>query len=100
VSRMRAGQLSEAVAEVEELVDASDWPADGWLEFACVYAVASKSVAGRESAYADRAVDLLFRAIAAGYQDVARLTADAELDALRGREDFQRLIAGLEAGKK
>jgi serine/threonine protein kinase len=100
VSRMRAGQWSEAVTEVEELVDASDWPADGWFEFACVYAVASKSVAGREAAYADRAVELLFRAIAAGYQAVARITADAELDALRGREDFQRLITGLEAGKK
>jgi tetratricopeptide (TPR) repeat protein len=44
---------------------------------------------------ADRALAWLTRAVAAGFRDRARLEADSDLDALRGREDFQSLIAAL-----
>jgi tetratricopeptide (TPR) repeat protein len=37
----------------------------------------------------------LTRAVAAGFRDRARLEADPDLDALRGREDFQALVAAL-----
>jgi hypothetical protein len=47
--------------------------------------------------YADRAVALLRRAVAAGFQDAAHMKRDTDLDSLRGRDDFQKLLADLEA---
>jgi serine/threonine-protein kinase len=44
---------------------------------------------------ADRAVDWLRKAIAAGFKDAARLRKDADLDALRDRDDFKKLLAEL-----
>jgi serine/threonine protein kinase len=46
---------------------------------------------------ADRAMAWLKQAVAAGYRDTAHLKADPVLDALRDREDFQKLVAELEA---
>jgi serine/threonine protein kinase/tetratricopeptide (TPR) repeat protein len=50
--------------------------------------------------YADRAMTMLRRAVARGYKDVAHMKKDADLDALRGREDYKKLIAELEARQK
>lgn len=33
----------------------------------------------------------------AGYRDIENIRTDSDLDALRLREDFRRLLAGLEA---
>jgi tetratricopeptide (TPR) repeat protein len=44
---------------------------------------------------ADRAMAWLTRAVAAGYKNAARMTADKDLDALRRREDFKQLLARL-----
>ena len=41
----------------------------------------------------------LQKAVAAGYRDPAQMTMDAELYALRGREDFKKLVAELEGAK-
>jgi len=46
---------------------------------------------------ADRAVAWLRKAIAAGYNNVANMKRDTDLDALRDRADFKVLVAGLEA---
>jgi hypothetical protein len=49
--------------------------------------------------YASRAVELLREAVDRGYKgpaEVARLKTDADLDALRERDDFKGLLAGLE----
>jgi hypothetical protein len=46
---------------------------------------------------ADRAMNWLKQAVAAGYKDVTKLKKDTDLDALREREDFKKLIADLEA---
>jgi tetratricopeptide (TPR) repeat protein len=46
---------------------------------------------------ADRAMTWLAKAVAAGWKDAGRMRADAALDALRGREDFTKLLADLEA---
>ncbi len=46
-------------------------------------------------AEADRAMEWLRRAVAAGYRNAANLQSDKDLDALRGREDFRALAAGL-----
>ena len=42
----------------------------------------------------DRAMAWLKKAAAAGYKDVANLKNDNDLDAMRGRGDFQELMAG------
>jgi tetratricopeptide (TPR) repeat protein len=107
-SRAQAGLVAEAVAEVDALTKdpqaaaagAPKWLADGWYNSACVYAVASGKVAGKEREYADRAVSLLRRAVQAGYRDAAHMRKDPDLDALRGREDFKKLLAGLTPAKE
>jgi tetratricopeptide (TPR) repeat protein len=95
-SRIQAGQLAEAVAEVEELTKAGEWVADQWYDFACVYAVASGKVADKKQEYAARAMELLRQAVKAGFKDASHLARDTDLDPLRGREDFKKLLAELE----
>jgi hypothetical protein len=46
--------------------------------------------------YGDAAMKLLREAVSKGYKDVAHMKKDADLDPLRQREDFQKLIAELE----
>lgn len=50
--------------------------------------------------YADRAMNLLTGAVRKGFKDIDLLKKDAELDALRSRPDFQRLLAEVEAKAK
>jgi serine/threonine-protein kinase len=47
-------------------------------------------------AYAERALALLRQAVAQGFKDVAHLKEDHDLDALRQRQEFQKLLAELE----
>ena len=49
---------------------------------------------------ADRAMQWLHKAVQAGYKDAAHMKKDPDLDPLRGREDFKKLLAELEANKK
>jgi eukaryotic-like serine/threonine-protein kinase len=46
---------------------------------------------------ADRAMEWLQKAVAAGYKNAAQIKKDADLDSLRVREDFKKLVADLEA---
>ena len=48
----------------------------------------------------DRAMNRLAQAVAAGYKNRAHMEKDNDLDALRGREDFRKLLAGLPAAQK
>jgi hypothetical protein len=52
--------------------------------------------AAEGQAAADKAMEVLRRAVAAGFRDVAHMRTDTDLDALRGREDFKKLMAELE----
>jgi hypothetical protein len=45
---------------------------------------------------ADRAMDWLAQAVAAGYKNVAHMKQDEALDALRSRDDFQKLLAKMQ----
>ena len=65
---------------------------------AAVFRTSDKSpAAAQESrAEADRAMAWLRQAIAAGYNNLALMKKDSDLDALRDRADFQELLAGLE----
>jgi hypothetical protein len=50
--------------------------------------------------YAQRAVTTLRKAAAKGVRNAARLKSSAELEPLRSREDFRKLIAELEASQE
>src|SRR5262249_25572437 len=106
LSRLRAGQTAAALAEVAELTmagakgtGAPRWSAATWYDVACVSAVASGGDAARKEEHAARAVELLRRAVKAGWRDARHMASDRDLDPLRHREDFQKLLAGLQAGK-
>jgi hypothetical protein len=81
--------------------------ADSLYSAACFRSVAAAVVKQTQGAgatrlakeEADRAMVWLKQALAAGYKDAAHMTRDKDLDALRNREDFKKLIAGLKAAK-
>jgi eukaryotic-like serine/threonine-protein kinase len=96
-SRLQAGQVAEAVAEVSELEltkSASGSPAS-WYSFACFYSIAAGKSSDQKQVYADRAMDLLQKAIKAGYNNAVHMAKDTDLDPIRGRDDFKTLIEAL-----
>jgi hypothetical protein len=46
--------------------------------------------------YADRAIELLRQAVTKGWNDAAHMKKDPDLDRLRQRDDFKKLLAELE----
>jgi tetratricopeptide (TPR) repeat protein len=92
-----AGQVAEAVAEVIELRKLPGLNAGRLYDFACVYAVASDKIAGKKQEYADAAMEILQKAVKAGWKDAGHMKQDKELDPLREREDFKTMVAELEA---
>jgi serine/threonine protein kinase len=100
VSRMNAGQVTEALAEVAELTKSSNWSAGSWYNFACVYAIASGKNVQKKQEYADRAMELLSKAVKAGYKNAAHMKEDSDLASLRQRDDFKRLLTDLTASEK
>jgi hypothetical protein len=49
---------------------------------------------------ADRAMTWLNRAVVAGYHDAANMSKDHDLDALRDRDDFKKLLSDLQSGTR
>src|SRR5262249_15482366 len=104
-SRLRAGQAAEAVAEVAEMANkpgddapgSPAWTANQWYEFASVYALASGKTADKKQEYADRAMELLHQAVKTGFSNAAYMNKDSDLNALRDREDFKKLLADMQA---
>jgi tetratricopeptide (TPR) repeat protein len=94
ISLLKAGRVAEAVADVAELANFG-WSAAQWYDFACVYSVASGEIAGKKAEYSNRAMVLLQKAVKLGFRDASHMAKDPDLDPLRDREDFQKLIASL-----
>jgi tetratricopeptide (TPR) repeat protein len=92
---LRSGKTAEAIARTAELTKEATWNSKQWYDFACVYAVASSKVAGKKQEYADRAMELLHKAVKAGYDDSANMGEDLDLFSLRERDDFKKLLAEL-----
>jgi hypothetical protein len=78
---------------------------DGLYAAACFRAVLaavlraadkSASATNEADAEADRAMAWLKQAVAAGYKNIAWMKKDKELDSLRARDDFKKLVAELE----
>jgi tetratricopeptide (TPR) repeat protein len=99
-TRVRAGQPAEAVAEVAELTRTGQWPAEQWYDFACIYALASGKVADKKQEYADQAMRMLRQAVQAGFKDAEQMAKDKDLDVLRSRDDFKKLMQSLAKPKE
>jgi serine/threonine protein kinase/tetratricopeptide (TPR) repeat protein len=93
-------------AEIWEKLKRTD--AGSLYDAACIRAVAAaviragnkSEIAARDAtAEADRAMAGLKQAVAAGYRDGEHMQKDSDLDALRDREDFKKLVADLRASK-
>ena len=87
-----------ATAEMWEKLNRTD--ADSMYNAACFRAVAAGLYAKQNQpaeaqADADRAMAWLTKAVAAGYRDRAHIEQDVDLDALRGRPDFRKLVESL-----
>ncbi len=91
-----------ATAEMWEQLNRAD--AVSLYDAACFRAVAAGVQAkapGADSAKlaqddADRAMQFLHKAVQAGYKDAAHMKQDTDLDPLRDRDDFKKLLAELE----
>lgn len=100
ISLSNNGQVDEAIAEVKDLMPSASTNPGKLYNFTCVYAVAAGKVADKKQEYGDRAMELLRMAIKAGFKDADHMGKDHDLDSLREREDFKKVIAELVANKK
>jgi serine/threonine protein kinase/Flp pilus assembly protein TadD len=97
---------SKAVAEAEAILQGEPPSPTLLYNACCVYARLAGRIrdAAATETYAARAVALLGQARQMGYfnnpANVAHMQKDADLDALRGRADFQQFLAELQASKK
>jgi eukaryotic-like serine/threonine-protein kinase len=60
----------------------------------------SESAAKDAAAEADRAMAMLRKAVAAGFNDVAHMRADRDLHVLRDRDDYKELLGEISKAKK
>jgi tetratricopeptide (TPR) repeat protein len=93
-------KLREETLALQKVKFGADHPLTlmSMYNIACTQALLVPKSADR-ARQADLAMDWLKRAVAAGLKDTAQIKADTDLDALRGREDFKKLLAELEAGE-
>ena len=109
LAQAQAGLLDRAAAvKVAEQIRDLGWnPADDAYHAACALATCIPIVEKhdklnadeRQAAvqfYGDEAMKLLRDAVAKGYKNAAQMKADRNLAPLRGRDDFQKLLAELE----
>jgi serine/threonine protein kinase/tetratricopeptide (TPR) repeat protein len=108
---LRLGEYPRAADAAGEVAVTQALPPGDRYDLACVYSLcvpaaamdARLSEAERDRLaedYGGRAVAQLRRAIEAGYRDADHMKTDSDLDPLRQREDFRKLITELEASPK
>jgi eukaryotic-like serine/threonine-protein kinase len=98
-SLARAGNHVEAAAEANTLAESAGLNGGALYDLACVFTLAAAAVkddAKLRDQYAARAVELLRQAVAKGFKDATHMKKDIDLDPLREREDFKKLLADLE----
>src|SRR5262249_3006212 len=102
LARARLGDARGAVQDADEAAQGKDVGAIDCYNRACGVALAAASGGNADLAerYGGRAVELLRQAAARGYTDVEHLKHDPDLDALRGRPEFQKLVMELEAKRR
>jgi tetratricopeptide (TPR) repeat protein len=102
----KQGNYARATGEAEALARREGLTGLNVYDVACVYS-RSSAAAGRDeqlspadrarikAQHAERAMDLLKRAVAMGYRHPAVMKSDHDLDAIRDRADFRKLLAEL-----
>jgi eukaryotic-like serine/threonine-protein kinase len=95
---LTAGKLEQAITELTKLQSLTEFNSNQLYDFACVYGVAAKQDEAQALTYGDAALELLRKAVTAGWQDAAHMRQDTDLDALRDREDFKQLLDDLDKG--
>jgi tetratricopeptide (TPR) repeat protein len=110
-SRLGLGDHARPATTAEELAGCGYEPAKDTYDAACLLC-GCVTLVGKDGqlaetrrrdlaqGYADRALELLRQAIAAGFKDTARLKDDPDLEPLRAREEFGKLVAKLEGKTK
>jgi hypothetical protein len=105
----RPGEAVEAYRESITLLEGLEKPeADDVYDLACshalIHGVASEKGSGLTATAAfaagEQAIATLRRAIAAGYRGLADMRRNTELDSLRKRPEFGKLLAELEKDSK
>jgi serine/threonine protein kinase/tetratricopeptide (TPR) repeat protein len=102
------GNHARATEDVEAMVRDVDLRSGDLYNIVCVFSRSSVAAdhdtklspadrARLKGRYADRAMDLFRRAVAKGWRRPLVMTTDRDLDPLRVREDFRKLLADLEA---
>jgi serine/threonine-protein kinase len=105
------GEHAPAAEAAAELARMALKPADDTYKAACLFsrcvAVAEKDTKMPEDkrkaltkSYSERAMETLRQAVEKGYKDVANVKKDADLDPLRSRDDFKKLLAEMERKAK
>jgi serine/threonine protein kinase len=111
ITHLRLGEHAAAVSRAEQMVEAILDPGFDCYKAASLFSRCAETAARDDKLpeaerielagkHADRAMDLLRKAVANGFRDGAELTKNTALDPLRPREDFQKLIAELEANER
>jgi tetratricopeptide (TPR) repeat protein len=107
VSLARLGDYAASAKGADEMAREEGLTPVSVFNVACVYARCSEaagkdtnlSPAGRvqlQERYAGRAMDSLRLAVARGFKTVPAIESEPDLDTLRQREDFQKLLRALE----
>jgi serine/threonine-protein kinase len=97
----QAGEVARASADAEELLKAGSLNGDALYGIASVFSLASAKTKEPDQAerYAGRAVTVLRQAVAKGYTNIEQMKRDTDLDPLRQRDDFKKLLQELGAKK-
>ena len=90
-----------ATAEAEDLLKTGATDPLFLYNTACVFSTSSTKCedAAVAERYAIRAIDLLRQTAAQGWMEVAHMQEDPDLDSLRERDEFKKLMADLEPAK-
>jgi serine/threonine protein kinase len=96
IALARTGEPARALAEADALAAETKLMTGQLYDLACAYSLATGTRGALPPADADRAaaraVELLRRAFANGYRDVAHMLKDSDLDSLRHRVDYADLL--------
>jgi serine/threonine protein kinase/tetratricopeptide (TPR) repeat protein len=103
LSIIRSGQVKQALAEAESLLAERQRDVAVVYDLACLFAQAAAAVkadADQAEKCAASAVLLLRQASEHGFRELAQFKRDPDLDPLRKRMDFKKLMEELEAKNK
>jgi tetratricopeptide (TPR) repeat protein len=105
------GEYLKAIDEAETILRNGERHKANLYNVCCIFCLAADAAAGDsklsppdrdrlKAQYADRAMDVLRQAVAAGLRNVTGMKGDKDLTCLHSRADFQKLIQELELKTK